>query len=331
LEKKSITELDRDKRLFEFRDALKLPSEALRVLGNIKTTRAVELLIRVFQSPVPEFRREAVEALKLIDLSESKDGLRLALDDPDPYVRLEAAGALKEANEKTISILKMAIKGSDSRLRRSAAQTLENIRGKDAQDLVRIALGDKDKNVRWQAAESAKAIGIGGEDVAIAVFEEEFLSSEWARTSLASQSLKEMGTQKALYSLMKGLHSRPGVYHHAASVLGDIARGEFAVLVCDDVLQHWPSFLSSKRNIAYNLLSDLAPEVRAIVGESWPAWRRRIRMRINPPHGFLTRFTIGVLVRLVSVAVLARRITRIISRKSGSHLSSIEHEESASG
>jgi HEAT repeat protein len=333
LDKKSIDKSSIEERLFEFRDALKLPSDTLRVLGNIKTTAAVELLNRVLQSPVPEFRREAVEALKLIDNSESKDGLRLALDDADPFVRVAAVGALKEANEKTISILKTAINASDSSLRRSAAEALENIRGKDAEDLVRIGLRDKDSNVRWQAAESAKAIGIAGDVLAIAVFEQDLLQPEWPwmRNSLAAESLKQVGTQEALHTLMKGLHSHRGAYYNAARVLGDIARGEFAVLVCDDVLRHWPNYFSSKRNVAYDLLSDLAPEVRSIVGDSWPAWRKRIRMRINPPPGFLMTLTIGVLIRLVYVAAQVRRVTRVITRRSGSHLPSTDHEKSATG
>jgi hypothetical protein len=130
---------------------------------------------------------------------------------------------------------------------------------------------------------------------------------------------------------MKGLRSHRGAYYNAARVLGDIARGEFAVLVCDDVLRHWPNYFSSKRNVAYDLLSDLAPEVRSIVGDSWPAWRKRIRMRINPPPGFLMTLTIGVLIRLVYVAAQVRRVTRVITRRSGSHLPSTDHEKSATG
>jgi HEAT repeat protein len=317
LDKTSVAETDIDLKLREFDESLRVPEHALRVLGRMNSAAAVELLIDNLKNPASDFRRKIVEALSRNNHEHSKAGLKLALDDPDLSICVQAVGALNGFDEKAKSVLRMAINEGDAGLRSSAVDALGKIGGKDAEVLIRLALRDENSNVRWHAGESAKALGIAGDELAIAVFEEELLQPKWpwTRNSLGAESLKEVGTREALYALMKGLHSHRAAYYNAARVLADVARGEFAVLVCDDVLQRWPNFFSDKREYAYDLLSDLAPEVRSVVGDSWPAWRKRIRMRIKPPPGFLMTLTIGVTVRVFYVATLPWRITRSFKKK----------------
>jgi len=320
LDQRSVAETDIDLKLREFDESLRVPEYALKVLGRMNSAAAVELLIEAIKNPATNFRKKAVEALARNNHEHTKVGLRIALDDPDLNIRVQAAGALNGSEEKARSILRLAINEGNAHLRSSAVSALEKTGGKDAEALIRLALRDENSNVRWQAAESAKALGIAGDELAIAVFEEELLQRKWpwTRNSLAAESLKQVGTQEALYALMKGLHSHRAAYFDSARVLGDIARGEFAVMVCDDVLQHWPSFLSDKRDYAYNLVNDLAPEVRSVVGDSWPDWRQRIRSRINPSPGFWTTFMLAVLSPLFYIAAWVLKVTRVFTKRSAS-------------
>jgi HEAT repeat protein len=94
--------------------------------------------------------------------------LRLAEQDPDPLVRLEAAkavAAIDSKNETAVPLLIGALKGKDARVRRRGAECLGDLgpRGKSAvPDLVR-AVRDADPTVSWAAIDALGQIGPGAE------------------------------------------------------------------------------------------------------------------------------------------------------------------------
>ncbi len=69
-------------------------------------------------------------------------------------------------------------------------------------------------------------------------------------------------------------------------------------MACDDVSKHWANFLRQAR-ICYDLLSDLAPEVRSVVGHL-VLGVSKFECESTPAQGLLMTITIGVMIRQFS-------------------------------
>jgi len=305
--------------LVDFHDSLSAPEDALRALGRAKDPRAIDVLIGGLKSPFPSFRKHVIEALSISKIAQSRKGLLVALDDPVIQVRLKAAAALKDkSNARAWSVLGGAVTDSDVGVRRNAVRALDEIGGEDALKLMTPALTDHDKDVRWEVA---NALAKSGDARSIPVLEEELLQKDWPwmSNSEAAKTLVEIENPQAISSLIRGLHSHWGAYVNSARALGDFARGDSAVRTCDEILRHWPNYFSRKREVAYDVISELAPEVRWAVGDEWPIWRARIMRRIAPPPGIVSKVLIKILVIPFVILGVFVRAVRILGRKLRTH------------
>jgi HEAT repeat protein len=303
-----------DQELRGFHDTLSAPEYALRSLGKSDDQRALDVLIDYLRNPLASFRVKVIEAIGRSRFERRNEALISALGDSDPSVRINAAAALKN-NANALSVLSNALHDSDRSIRYSAARILEERGENDALGFLGSLLNDEDPNLRWHAANILAKTA--GDPRSVPILERELLQKEWPwmNNMEAAKLLGEIGTPRAVSSLIRGLNSHWGAYFNAARTLGDTARGEAAVRACDHILTHWPHFLSRKREIAYDVISELAPEVRWTVGDEWPRWRARITRRTDPGPSIVVRILQSIAIIAVSFIVIPLVLVRRLSRR----------------
>lgn len=309
----SMSDGEIERALADFDEVLSAPEHALRALARSEDPYVVNLLIDGLRNPLPSFRKRIVEVLSMSKLEHIRRGLTIALEDPDPQVRFRAAASLK-GDAKALPILCSAVADGSPMVRWKAVKALGEIGVDDGLRLMVSALSDSDKDVRWEAA---NILAQSREIRSLPILEEALLQKEWpwTKNSEAAKSLGEIGNSQAISILIRGLHSHWGAYANAASALQDFARGEDAVRTCADVLNHWPNSLSRKRDIAYRLISELAPEVKWTVGDEWPMWRARIVRRTVPAPRMITTILTRVLIFPFIILGFIVGVIRVLGRR----------------
>jgi HEAT repeat protein len=148
---------------------VKLEQLAADMLGQIKSSRAVDPLINALQSSDEGVRNEAADSLGLIGDKRAVEPLLALLDGPSESPRADAAQALGNiADSRAVSPLIAALKDRQPDVRRAAAQALGKI--DDPQAIATLGQALRDKN--WEIVCAANSFYIrrgeaGSEDTLI--------------------------------------------------------------------------------------------------------------------------------------------------------------------
>jgi HEAT repeat protein len=102
--------------LFKTEQDEELHQVTITALGQLKDARAVEPLVEVLQSPNPDTRKRAVEALKCIGDERAVKPLAGLLQDTDAELRLSALDALGSLGSPAIESLVAALKDESMRI-----------------------------------------------------------------------------------------------------------------------------------------------------------------------------------------------------------------------
>lgn len=199
-----------------------------RIRNSIMLRQTLQQLEQQSASGRPEIRRPAIQKL-----GEIKDiravrllAARLFSDGIGAYiVEREAREALKQIGNADVSLLIYALKDSDLRARRAAAQVLGDLKDARAVEPLTAALKDPDEDVRKSAAEALGKIKVA--EVKLLTEVEPLIvalkdSDEDVRKS-AIETLGKIGDARAVEPLIAALKdSSWGVRKAVAKVLGQI-------------------------------------------------------------------------------------------------------------
>jgi HEAT repeat protein len=229
---------------------------ALDALAKLDPNEAASVCRRVLENPDehPVVKMAAEEKLPRLDKNGPHEIFRTLLSDPDPSVRILAAGALLELGDRSgLSILEEALGGDDLDLkvdaasefldagveedkalealgevlgsaavepipRSNAAYALGETRNTDAIPLLIEALKDSDRSVRLAAANS---LALLYERMAPLLMEMAVTDPDYMVRLEAIHGLNEVGTEKADRALRRALEDPvPSVRLAAAATLG---------------------------------------------------------------------------------------------------------------
>jgi len=141
------------------RNGLRSPDPNIRrvaadILGERKSKRAVDELVRHLSDPHPRVRLHSARALRRIGDPASISPLIKCLGHRDEILSGEAADALGAIGPAAVPSLLQALKSKDSWVRWLATRALSHISDERAIDPLITALKDEDGGVRWLAAEA---------------------------------------------------------------------------------------------------------------------------------------------------------------------------------
>ena len=143
-----LTALDPERRL-----------RALRVIDYVDAeTDLRQNLMALLNDPD---RRVRATAIKIVQLTESVDGMRLlvaALSDPDRRVRANAIEAFEDGGDpRVVPVLMPFLRDDDNRVRANAAKAIWNLGSEEGRATLQKMLGDPDEMMRlsavWATAE----------------------------------------------------------------------------------------------------------------------------------------------------------------------------------
>ena len=130
-------------------------------LGEAKREKIARQLIETLASdPSPLYRAQVVRTLAALATPTAAEGLRLALQDKDSQVRIEACKAwTRRGGEEAVSTLAQVLKtDSDLDVRLAATHQLAEFRDPAAVSALGVALDDTDPAMQYRAMRSLKTI-----------------------------------------------------------------------------------------------------------------------------------------------------------------------------
>ncbi len=212
---------------------------AVKVLGEIRSSRAVESLITALKDKDQGVRQWAAKALGAIGDLRAVEPLIAALKDKDQGVRQWAVEALGVIGDPAVEPLIAALKDEDQGVRQwarvdepriepykdqgvrsQAARALGEIRSSRAVEPLIAALKDEDQGVRWQVAE---ALGRVGNPRAVEALIAALKDKDQGVRSQAARALGEIRSSRAVEPLIAALKDEDqGVRSQAARALGEI-------------------------------------------------------------------------------------------------------------
>ena len=133
---------------------LEVRRSVIKILGQLKDSRAVESLIVALKDEDAEVRKSAVDALGPIKDSRAVEPLIMALKYEDSKVRENVVKAIKEIGEAAVDTLIKTLQSEDFDIRVLAAWVLGQIGDSRATDPLIAALQDKEFFVQAKAAEA---------------------------------------------------------------------------------------------------------------------------------------------------------------------------------
>lgn len=159
---------------------------AIGALAEIKDPGAVSALAEMMQDPVSEIRWQAAIALGEIGSPEADAFLIPGLEDPDKYVRYGSAislrkigyqpagdagsawlyaalqdwGRLKILGSSALPPLYNLLRDTDSEVRVRSVRMIGDIGDRDSGPALIGALGDSDRQVRWEATLASQKCGV---------------------------------------------------------------------------------------------------------------------------------------------------------------------------
>jgi HEAT repeat protein len=121
---------------------------------------ARDLIRPLADDPNPLYRAQVVRTLAALSTPTASEGLRLALQDEDPQVRIEACRAWTRRGEtEAVNALAHVVRtDADLDVRLAATRQLAEFRNRDAVSALGVALDDSDPALQYRAMQSLKSI-----------------------------------------------------------------------------------------------------------------------------------------------------------------------------
>ncbi|MGB9928720.1 MAG: HEAT repeat domain-containing protein [Methanosarcina sp.] len=139
---------------------------AAESLGKIKDTQAVDPLLNHISDRNPEVRNSVAYSLGILKAEKAINPLLKMLTEKDPELRITAVYALGNiGNPKAIISLLETLKDNNSWVRKYAAEALGKIGDPQAVNPLVKNLNDPDPEVRWTAAEALRMLSQKNPDI----------------------------------------------------------------------------------------------------------------------------------------------------------------------
>jgi len=210
---------------------------AAQILGRIGATAALPQLMACLQDRSERVRIAVTEALGLLaDRRATPDLLRLALNDPVPAVRAEAARALGGIGDSSvIDELLQLLSASDYWTRLRAVEAIEKLKPDDTYALER-ALTDDSRVVRAEAARALERLGV------LAQWKAKLDDRDAEVSGAAMEKLIQFGKTGSVESLLScAEHTSLRIRSRICTVLADIGNA-YAIPCLERLLNdpEWP-------------------------------------------------------------------------------------------
>ena len=138
------------------------PSDVISVIDEFADKETIEILLQKLDDPDPFVRVEAIQSLGEIQQEKSLVSVCDCLNDENLYVRAYAAEAVGKIGQVDISLalsrLLSSLDDPSPYARAMMVAALGELQDKRASDSIRKLLHDEDESVRWMAVWALKKI-----------------------------------------------------------------------------------------------------------------------------------------------------------------------------
>jgi len=241
-------------------DNPRLRSNATKALGLVDTTTALEVAQRSLEDRDSRVRLAAVESLARTHSPSAVEPQKRALADEDMSVVLESAFALSDIGNEGVEVLKMALRGSNTKVAMCAAHALVGVGDNSGIPLVIEALNHREYDISFTPFSLAESGDERAKDALLGFVEDSLHDENMSPKALrAIQALGNYSDERAIDILRTVMHTRRDRKPRRSAVMGLQKMGtEEAV---DSLLKALVSQDGNLRQHVRNVVVKMGPEI----------------------------------------------------------------------